>query len=171
MLRQSFVVDQEPLDQVLWSIRMDEWPLAAPPVPYRTLPAAVDASELAETAVPVGPGGSLPDWCQGLPAACGSGFRLRELVQADAEPLVGLLSTSEVSRFILPPPSDLYGFRRFIDWAGDQREAGQYVCLGVVPDDCSHAVGIFQLHRVDPAFNIGECGFVLGRPYWGTGCS
>ncbi len=169
VLRQSFFVDQEPLDQVLWSIRMDEWPLAAPRVSYRTLPAAVDACELAETAVPVGAGGSLPDWCQGVPAVSGSGFTLRELVQADAEPLVGLLSTSEVSRFILPPPSDLDGFRRFIGWAGDQREAGQYVCLGVVPDDCSHAVGIFQLHRVDPAFNIGEWGFVLGRPYWGTG--
>ncbi len=61
------------------------------------------------------------------------------------------------------------GFERFIEWTQQEREAGRYVCYGVVPGGQEDAVGIFQLHRLDPSFGTAEWGFILGAPYWGTG--
>jgi RimJ/RimL family protein N-acetyltransferase len=168
LLRQAFVVDGEPIHQVLWSLHIDQWSPADSPVPYRTVPVEPDASQSLEAAS-MGNAGARPEWCQGI-AECGyDGFSLRELVATDAEPLVRLLASPEVGRFILPPPSDVGGFLRFLDWTNVERQQGRYACLGVVPAGFDHAVGIFQLHRVDPPFRIGEWGFVLGRPYWGTG--
>lgn len=168
VLRQAFVVDDEPIHQVLWALHVDGWSRADPPVAYEALAAEPDEAEPDDcpTASILAP---LPDWCQGVAESRHDGFSLRELVPADAEPLVRLLSSPEVNRFILPPPSDVAGFLRFIEWARVEREQGQYVCLGTVPEGCRHAVGIFQLHRVDPPFRIGEWGFVLGQPFWGTG--
>lgn len=174
VLRQSFIVNEEPLHQVLWALRAEEWPLADPPCPYRLEQVAVETREVAEVE-PAAPApsraspGPVAPWCHRVPELQGVGVTLRELRDSDAEPLVRLVTTPDVGRYILPPPGTLEGFRRFIGWAHEERREGRYVCLGVVPDACDHAVGIFQLHRVDQVFNIAEWGFVLGRPYWGTG--
>ncbi len=56
-----------------------------------------------------------------------------------------------------------------MEWTHAERAAGRYVCFGVVPDGQDSAVGIFQLHRLDPGFVAGEWGFILGQPYWGSG--
>ncbi len=173
VLRQSFIVNEEPLHQVLWALRSEEWPLADPPCPYWVEPAPPDANEAevesATASKPVPAAGPVADWCVQVPELRGAGVTVRELRDSDAEPLVRLVTTPDVGRYILPPPGTLEGFRRFIAWALEERAAGRYVCMGVVPDGCDHAVGIFQLHRVDQVFNIGEWGFVLGRPYWGSG--
>ena len=94
---------------------------------------------------------------------------LRELRLADAPTLLAMLKTEEVERFISPPPTTVEGFERFILWTQRQREAGQYVCFGIVPAGQEHAVGIFQVRQLEPTFKTAEWGFALGVPFWGAG--
>jgi len=109
------------------------------------------------------------DWRAQLPVLAAKGVTLRELRLEDAPALLAMLTTEEVSRFISPPPTTVDGFERFITWARRQREAGQYVCFGVVPEGMTTAVGLFQVRSMEPGFASAEWGFVIGSPYWGTG--
>ncbi len=77
-------------------------------------------------------------------------LQLRELRMSDAEALLELLTTEEVSRFISPPPTTVDGFERFIAWAQRERAAGRYICFAVVPDGMDTAIGIFQVRQLDP---------------------
>jgi len=109
------------------------------------------------------------DWRERLPLLAGRKVTLRELRLADAPTLLAMLKTEEVERFISPPPTTVEGFERFILWTQRQREAGQYVCFGIVPEGQEHAVGIFQVRQLEPTFKTAEWGFALGVPFWGTG--
>jgi RimJ/RimL family protein N-acetyltransferase len=109
------------------------------------------------------------DWKAGLPVLAGRGFTLRDLRLEDAESLLEMLTTEEVSRFISPPPTTVEGFERFIAWALNQRQAGKYACFAVVPNGTDTAVGIFQLRSLDAGFVTAEWGFVIGSDFWGTG--
>lgn len=109
------------------------------------------------------------DWREGLPVIAGLGFTLRELVAADAPSLFAHLTRDEVTRFISPPPASVAGFERFIAWTHRERAAGRYACFAVVPAGESHAVGIFQVRRIDGRDGVAEWGFILGAAYWGTG--
>lgn len=109
------------------------------------------------------------DWRQGLPVLRSAGVTLREPRLADAQALFAQLTTPEVTRFISTPPDTPKGFERFVTWAIRQRETGQSVCYGVVPEQASQPVGIFQVHQLEPPFRTAEWGFVFGRPYWGLG--
>lgn len=111
----------------------------------------------------------LRELCQRVPVLPGSMVTLREVEPADAASLLGMLAVDEVARFISPPPTTLEGFERFIDWAHCQRAAGEYICFGVVPLGMSHAVGLFQVRRMDRSFECVEWGFAIGSPFWGTG--
>lgn len=94
---------------------------------------------------------------------------LRELRLSDAPALLAFLATEEVSRFISPPPTTVEGFARFIEWTHRQRAAGAYVCFGVVPEGCEHAVGLIQVRQLNGSFDVAEWGFALGSEFWGTG--
>jgi RimJ/RimL family protein N-acetyltransferase len=130
----------------------------------------------AKRPAPAGATTSAPDaavttsnWRAGLPILCGTHAVLREVQRDDALSLCALLTTTEVARFISPPPTTVEGFERFIDWAREQRAAGQFACFAVVPHGMDTAVGLFQVRAMQPDFGIGEWGFVLGSPFWGTG--
>ena len=109
------------------------------------------------------------DWRQSLPVLTVKAITLRELRASDAPTLLAMLSSEEVARFMSPPPTTVAGFERFIDWARREREAGQYVCFGVVPAGMDAAVGLFQIRRSDADFSSAEWGFALGSAYWGSG--
>ena len=109
------------------------------------------------------------DWREKLPVLTGRGITLRELKLEDAPSLLAMLTTEEVSRFISPPPTTVEGFERFIAWTHRQREAGQYVCFGIVPEGMTAAIGLFQLKSMEPGFGSAEWGFVMGSQYWGSG--
>lgn len=109
------------------------------------------------------------DWRRSLPTLTGSTFTLRELRSSDAASLLAMLSASEVARFISPPPTTIEGYERFIAWTRHEREAGNYVCFGIVPKGMTTAVGIFQIHQTESGFATAEWGFALGSPYWGNG--
>jgi [ribosomal protein S5]-alanine N-acetyltransferase len=109
------------------------------------------------------------DWRRQLPTLCADGITLRELRLSDAESLHSLVAISEVSRFISPPPATVQGFERFIAWAQREQLAGTYVCYAVVPKGGTSAVGLFQIRQLGNTFDVAEWGFVLGRPFWGSG--
>lgn len=109
------------------------------------------------------------DWRQSLPVLTGRGITLRELRASDAPTLLAMLSTEEVARFISPPPTTVEGFERFIAWTQREREAGLYICFGIVPDGMDTAVGLFQVRQSEPGFATAEWGFALGSAYWGSG--
>ena len=109
------------------------------------------------------------DWRSSLPVLAGAKFELRELRAEDAPTLLAMLTTEEVSRFISPPPATVEDFERFIAWSRREREAGNYVCYGVVPTGMATAIGIFQLRSLEPGFGSCEWGFALGSQFWGTG--
>ncbi len=109
------------------------------------------------------------DWKSGLPVFKSSRMMLRELVKTDAATLLGLLKTDEVARFISPPPTTPGGFEKFIQWAIGQRQAGNQMTFGMVPEGYDHAVGIVQVRAIAPNFSVAEWGFAVGSPFWGTG--
>ena len=109
------------------------------------------------------------DWKSALPVLTAETITLRELRMSDAPSLLAMLATEEVARFISPPPTTIEGFERFIAWTQRERENGNYVCFGVVPDGMEHAVGLFQVRQLEPSFATAEWGFAIGSEYWGSG--
>lgn len=123
----------------------------------------------AATAATVGPETAPRDWRAGLPVLADALVTLRELEPQDAPYLLSMLGTEEVRRYMSPPPADVVGFERFIDWARSERESGRYLCYAIIPAGCDHPVGLFQVRQIDPTFTAGEWGAALGSAYWGTG--
>src|ERR671927_1190570 len=109
------------------------------------------------------------DWRTGLPVLANGSVVLRDLRASDAPSLFALLTTEEVARFISPPPTTVEGFERFIAWTHREREAGKYICFGVVPHGMDTAIGIFQVRQLEPGFGTAEWGFAIGSAFWGTG--
>jgi [ribosomal protein S5]-alanine N-acetyltransferase len=109
------------------------------------------------------------NWRNGLPVLDAGTLMLRELRLSDAPSLRQILSTEEVSRFISPPPTTVAGFERFIMWAQQERNAGRYICFGIVPAGCDDAVGIIQVRQLGLSMQNVEWGFAIGSQFWGTG--
>ena len=165
ILRQSFVNHVLRSDQILWSIIADDWLASHPDPTYHVDHQVVQAPE---TDLAVARAAAVP-WRAALPSIQGTGVTLRELIPGDADTLAFLFSDAEVGRYIPPPPATANHFSRFIQWAQEQRESGTVLCFGVVPESSDTAVGILQLHELEVPFRTAEWGFVIGRPYWGTG--
>jgi ribosomal-protein-alanine N-acetyltransferase len=108
-------------------------------------------------------------WRDGLPVLQGIGVTLRELQPADASSLLVMLSGEEVTRFIMPPPTSVESFERFIDWTHAERKAGRYLCYGLVPDGYSSAIGVLQVRQLDPWFGTADWTCAVGSYFWGTG--
>ena len=118
---------------------------------------------------PLSAASSMAHWRMTLPVLTGGRVTLRNLLQADAAPLLGLLTTDEVTRFMSPPPTTVEGFKRFIAWADKHRAGGDYMCFAVVPRGGATAIGIIQVRQLEQGFRTAEWGFVLGPAFWGTG--
>jgi ribosomal-protein-alanine N-acetyltransferase len=112
---------------------------------------------------------SARDWRQGLPKLEGSLVRLREFQASDAEPMRAAMSRNEASPYVLPPPTTVEGFAKFIAWTHRQRASGQHACFAIVPRKSGAAIGLIQLRALVPDFSIAEWGFALGCEYHGTG--
>lgn len=104
-----------------------------------------------------------------VPYLRGRRVMLRDLVTTDASSLSELLTTASVTRFILPPPKDLNGFRNFITWTHGEQQAGRQRCFAMVPHGHDEAAGLIQVRRSVTNATSAEWGFVLGQRFWGTG--
>jgi RimJ/RimL family protein N-acetyltransferase len=95
---------------------------------------------------------------------------LREIAFDDVPSLYVLISSDpKVTEFISPPPPSMRALQGFVAWAHRERAAGKLLCYAVVPKGLQHAVGIFQVRKLQPDFFVAEWGFVLGSSFWGTG--
>ena len=120
-------------------------------MPFRNAEAVMDVQAVINAARSVT---TTSDWRKGLPVLNGAMVTLRELRLSDAPSLLAMLSTDEVARFISPPPTTVDGFERFIAWTHRERAAGNYICLGVVPNGLDAAIGIFQVRQLEPGFAV-----------------
>ena len=126
---------------------------------------------------PVAPAGGVVEsprpapvgWRSALPVLTDGRVTLRALKTSDAASLFSMLSTEEVRRFVSPPPPDVAGFERFIEWSLAERSAGRHICYAVVPAGYDVAIGILQVRQLDASFSSAEFGVALGSPFWGTG--
>ena len=108
-------------------------------------------------------------WEHRLPTLEGDGVELRELGTRDARALHRSIGSPDVARYISPPPPTIAEWERFIAWTHRARAEGRHACFGVVPREVGSPVGLFQIWRLGTRFDTAEWGFVLDRPFWGTG--
>jgi RimJ/RimL family protein N-acetyltransferase len=94
---------------------------------------------------------------------------LRELQPSDAQALWAFVNSSEVTKFLSPPPATVDGFERFIHWTHEQRIVGMQATFAVVVEGFDTPVGLFQLRQLEPDFGTAEWGFAIGSAFWGTG--
>ena len=108
-------------------------------------------------------------WTERVPALRGGLTTLREVAASDVYPLFTLFSDPAVTAYMAPPPPTLAKFAGFVVWSHQQREKGQSLCFGIVPDGMTTAVGILQLRPLESTSLSAEWGFVLSAHFWRTG--
>ena len=108
-------------------------------------------------------------WRQALPVLSATGLTLREIRKDDASPLLAMLATDDVSRFMSPLPPTIDAFSRFVAWIHEQRSLGIAACFVVVPEEVDNPVGVFQIRSMESGFITAEWGFAIGSPFWGSG--
>jgi [ribosomal protein S5]-alanine N-acetyltransferase len=163
VVRSGLVLPDGTGDQSMWSLLAEDWKQHPESCEVTARPAPPEAayrrpvSRLARA------------WRDGVPPLVGDRVTLRELQDVDAPTMLAMMNDDEVRRFIPRPPQSADRFREFIEWTHRKRQTGSYLCFGMVPAGQDHAVGLFQVRKLDPLFHTAEWGFALGRPYWGTG--
>jgi ribosomal-protein-alanine N-acetyltransferase len=108
-------------------------------------------------------------WRDRLPVLRSGRITLRELEPSDAQALWAFVNSSEVTKFLSPPPATVDGFERFIQWTHQQRISGTQATFAVVVEGFDTPVGLFQLRQLEPDFGTAEWGFAIGSAFWGTG--
>src|SRR5215470_16746126 len=113
----------------------------------------------------------LERWTDRVPTLRSDLMTLREVAAADVYPLFTLFGDPAVTAFMAPPPPTLAKFAGFVEWSHKQREHGHGLCVGIVPDGMTAAVGILQVRALDPtsSSSSAEWGFVLSAHFWSTG--
>ncbi len=114
------------------------------------------------------PAGGWP-WTTGLPTLSGGSADLRPLQASDAHALAALLVGEDVIRFLAEPPASVEAYGRFIERVEGNARAGTAFVYAVVPRGLTVPVGIMQVRRLEPGFEVAEWGFVIGAAFWGTG--
>ena len=109
------------------------------------------------------------DWWAELPALVSREVTLRELQPSDAGAVVATMGSSAVEQYISRGPATVDEARGFIDWTHRARQAGRYICFGIVPNGLTEVVGLFQIWPLEQSFRTAEWGFAIGHPFWGTG--
>ena len=116
-----------------------------------------------------GPGNmSESDWREGLPLLAGRLVTLREPDLDDAGWVVDLLSVADASRFGLPAPVTDASVRALLTRARADRAAGFAFTYAVTLDAGRGNVGLMQIRRLDPAFELAEWEATLAPSARGT---
>jgi len=108
-------------------------------------------------------------WSERLPPLRGALTTLREVAVSDVQTLFTLFSDPAVTAYMAPPPPTIAKFNGFVVWSHQQREQGNGLCFGIVPDGMTTAVGILQVRCMDSTESSAEWGFVLSAHFWSTG--
>lgn len=165
-LRRSLEQGGSRVDQSLWALLASDWALRSS-VAYELAPQVTLQSVAQGEAA--GRRADAPTWCDALPELQGRLGTLRELRAGDHVELLPLLADGDVRRYTFPPPETPEQFEGFRRWSQSAQRNGRYACFGIVPSGHEHPAGLIQLRALEPSFKTAEWGFVLGRPYWGSG--
>src|SRR5262245_13940446 len=111
----------------------------------------------------------LERWTERVPPLRGDLMTLREVAVSDVYALFTLFSDPAVTAYMAPPPPTLAKFAGFVAWSHQEREQGQGLCFGIIPDGMTAAVGIMQVRSLDSTLASAEWGFVLSAHFWSTG--
>jgi len=109
------------------------------------------------------------NWRDRLPVLRSGKITLRELQPSDARALWAFVNSTEVTKYLSPPPPTVDGFERFITWTHRQRAVGVQAAFAVDVEGFDTPVGLFQLRQLEPGFGTAEWGFAIGSAFWGTG--
>ena len=97
------------------------------------------------------------------------GLTIREATPDDAKVLIGKLSGPDRLRLIGSDRAAADTLEERFAPIPEHRAGGREICLVVVPNTCSTAVGFFRVREVDPGFITAEWDFGLAEEHWGTG--
>ena len=108
-------------------------------------------------------------WRNELPVLAGRAVTLREPTAQDLEPLIGLLSVRDATRFGIDEPVSDLGVQEMIERAARERAAGVSFTYAIVLTAARAIVGLAQVRQLDPAFEAAEWEVTLAPSARGTG--
>jgi RimJ/RimL family protein N-acetyltransferase len=111
----------------------------------------------------------VPNWRTELPTLTARLVTLREPTPLDLGPLVDLLSAADATRFGIEDPNTEVGVRRLIERAASERAAGESFTYAITAGTARPPVGLIQVRRLDPAFEVGEWECTVAPAARGTG--
>jgi len=98
----------------------------------------------------------VPNWKAELPLLTARLVMLREPAPQDLGALVDLLSGADATRFGIDDPITEVGVQQLIERAARERAAGQSFTVAITTGPARAPVGLIQVRRLDPAFEVGE---------------
>jgi RimJ/RimL family protein N-acetyltransferase len=100
---------------------------------------------------------NVPNWRTDLPVLTARLVRLREPTSQDLGPLCEFLSATDATRFGIEDDSHTaVGVQRLIERAARDRATGQSFTYAITTGTGRPPVGLIQVRRLDPAFEVGE---------------
>ena len=112
---------------------------------------------------------NVPNWRTELPILTARVVTLREPVAKDLGTLVELLSSADATRFGMEDMPLEVAVQRLIERAARERAAGSSFTYAITTGATRPPVGLIQVRRLDPAFEIGEWECTLAPAARGTG--
>jgi len=110
-----------------------------------------------------------PNWRTELPTLVARAVMLREAVATDFGPLVNVLSIGDATRFGLEEPVQDVAVQQLIEHAARARASGLSFTYAVTTGTGRPLVGLIQVRRLDPAFEVAEWECTLAPSVRGTG--
>jgi RimJ/RimL family protein N-acetyltransferase len=110
-----------------------------------------------------------PNWRGELPVLTGRLVTLREPVVQDLGPVVELLSAPDASQFGAEDPNREVAVQRLIERAARERQLGQSFSYAITTGSTRPPVGLIQVRRLDPAFEVGGWECTVAPSARGTG--
>jgi RimJ/RimL family protein N-acetyltransferase len=111
----------------------------------------------------------VPNWKAALPLLAARLVMLREPTTQDLGALVDLLSGPDATRFGIEDPVTEMGVQQLIERAARERATGQSFTYAITPGTARAPVGLIQIRRLDPAFEVGEWECTVAASARGTG--
>ena len=109
------------------------------------------------------------NWRTELPILTARVVTLREPTSSDLGALVDLLSAADATPFGIDDSNIEVGVQRLIERAVRERAAGQSITYAITTGTARAPVGLIQVRRLDPAFEVGEWECTLAPAARGTG--
>lgn len=99
---------------------------------------------------------NVPNWRTELPILTARLVTLREPVAQDLGPLVDLLSVADATRFGVDDQNTDVAAQRLIERAARDRSAGLGFTYTITTGTTRPAIGLIQVRRLDPMFEVAE---------------